>query len=262
MKKMKNFIFWCLVALLLAVILNLFIKMRKEENWDNLIKELSSDAYLKIGDIEVTVPLVALLEPKYAYTPHSFPSWAASDKKTQMDERTKFKALSSKLETAPKVDRIEILIEQYKYYGENLSSVKICPLLQRDWAKYFCRGEFQEIAKKLPEKFYIVDEKHTDLFSNHFTVGFEKMSDQIQKLNLESAVADISCDADGKFCTAGIRISNATLAIWTVWASEKFKKSAKQMAEMQGKAIIAFVKYGISSQPDFVQMRKEILSAD
>lgn len=223
-------------------------------------QEFASDAYLKVADLDLVIPIVALLEPRYAYTPYSFSLGSKNANKEELEKRAEFKKLSAESETAPTVDRAEVLVRQYQYTGESISSQKICTLLKRDWAKSFCKGEHLEIMKKLPEKFYIVDKEHIDLFSSHYTVGQEVMADQIHKLNLASKAIATSCDADGKFCTAGVKTSPETIAVWTVWPSVKPVKSAQQMAESQGKAIVAFVKYGISSQSDFKKMQSEMIA--
>lgn len=226
---------------------------------ENIIKELASDAYLKVGDLDIVTPIVSLLEPTYAYSHYTFSlGISASNKKLLLEERQKFKNLSAQSETAPKLDRVQILIRQYQYTGERLSSQGICPLLKRDWARYFCKGEYLEIMHQLPEKFYIIDKNRIDLFNSHYTVGQENVADQIRKLDVNSVKANISCDEDGKFCTAIIPTSPNTLAVWTVWSSDTTVKSAQQMALSQGKAIVAFVEYAISSKPDFKKMQTEI----
>ncbi len=241
-----------------------FCTIQKEQraaNEETRINELASDAYLKVADLDFVVPIVALLEPRYAYTPYSFSLGSKKPSDKELEKRAEFKRLSTKPATSPQVDRMQILIRQYQYTGELASSQKICPLLKRDWAKSFCKGEHLEVMQKLPEKFYIVDKEHVDLFSSHYTVGRERVSDQIRKLDLKIQSADIACDADGKFCTAGIQTSPGTLAIWTVWPSEKPARTARQMAKSQGDAILAFVKYAISTKSDFNSFKAEIVTA-
>ncbi len=247
------------IMLPIAAGLYFFAENYKEQKTEeDQIIELASDAYLKVADLNLVIPIVALLELRYAYSSYSFSLGSnASDNKALLEERAQFKELSAKPETAPQLDRVEILIRQYQYTGEQLSSQHICPLLKREWARYFCKGEYQEIMRKLPEKFYIVDKGHIDLFAWYYTVGQEKVADQIRRLDLKPMTAGAVCDADGKFCTAGIETSPDTLAVWTVWPSDKPIKSAQQMAEFQGEAIVAFVKYAIGPQPDFKKMQSE-----
>jgi hypothetical protein len=256
--RVKSLIF---IVLTIAAGFYFFTRNHKERKTEeDRTQELASDAYLKVADLNLVIPIVALLEPRYAYTPYSFSLGSKKPNKKELEKRAEFKKLSAESETAPTVDRAEILVRQYQYTGESISSQKICPLLKRDWAKFFCKGEHLEIMRKLPEKFYVVDKAHIDLFASHYTVGQEVMADQIHKLDLASKAIDISCDADGKFCTAGVKTSSGTLAVWTVWPSVKPLKSAQQVAETQGRAIAAFVKYGISSQPDFNKMQSEMTS--
>lgn len=234
---------------------------QKTENEESEIIELASDAYLKVADLDLVIPIIALLEPRYAYTPYSFSLGSNKPSDEELEKRAESKKLPTKPETAPKVDRVQILIRQYQYTGELASSQKICPLLKRDWAKSFCKGEHSEVMQKLPEKLFIVDEEHIDLFASHYTVGQERVSDQIRKLNLNAQSVDISCDGNGKFCTAGIQTSPSTLAIWTVWPSEKLARTAREIAKSQGEAIRAFVKHAIGTQSDFDQFKAEIISA-
>lgn len=236
-------------------------KEQKTENEENRIIELASDAYLKVADLDFVIPIVALLEPRYAYTPYSFSLGSKKPSDEELEKRAEFKKLSTKPETAPGVDRVEILIRQYQYTGELASSQKICPLLRRDWAKFFCKGEYLNVMQILPEKFYIIDKDHTDLFASHYTVGGERVSDQIKELNLKNQSVDISCDVDGKFCTAGTQTSPRTLAIWTVWPSEKPIRTAREMAKSQGGAMQAFVKHAIGTQSNFDQFKAEVVTS-
>ena len=248
-----------LVVFLPLIALATLLKGNMNEN--DLIKDVASDAYLKVAELKIVVPIVALNEPRYAHESNSFSLRRAFfSTEASLEERAKFKKLSEQPETAPKVDRVEILISQYQYFGERTSSTKICPLLKRDWAIYFCEGKRKELMKELPEKFYIADKNRLDLFSANYTVGKEKVTDQLHKLKLESLEADIACDADGKFCTAGVQTTPATLAVWTVWASPL--TTARQLAESQGRAIKAFVKHAIGQHPDFKKMETEITSVN
>lgn len=260
----KNYIRLLSFILILPLVVAFYFLVqnyKEKKSEDDWIKDAASDAYLKVADLDLVVPIVALVEPRYAYAPYSFSLGSSpSNEKASLEERIRFKELSAQPESAPKVDRVEILIRQYQYTGERTSSAKICPLLKRDWAIYFCEGKQKKIMQELPEKFYIADMNRLDLFSSHYTVGGEKVADQLHKLKLDSLEVDISCDGDGKFCTAGVQTTPGTLAVWTVWPSEKPSKTARQMAESQGRAIKAFVKHAIGTQPDFKKMEAEITS--
>lgn len=247
-----------IVALFLVAASYFSIQNKNESDW---IEDLASDAYLEIADLNIVIPIVALLEPQYAYKSPSFSLGSdAFNQQAARQDRVRFKQLSARSETAIKVGRAEILIGEYQYSGERLSSRKICPLLKRDWAIYFCEGKKQQVMRELPGRFFIADSNRLDLFSTHYTAGGEKVVDQLQKLKLDTSSVEIACDADGKFCTAGVQTTPNTVAVWTVWPTDNPPKTTWQNAESQGRAIKAFVKYAIGSQPDFKKMEDYIAS--
>lgn len=231
--------------------------VREEKN----INIFASDTYTRVADLHLTIPVVALLEPRYAFSPQVFSLRRWPDE-AELERRAEFKLLSSSPDTAPLVDRVEISIRQYQYTGERTSSVRICPLLARDWARGFCTGELQEMMSKLPDKFYIVDKQRIDTFSGHWTVGRERVSDQIKSITLENSKSSIACDADGKFCTAITPVSERTLAVWTVWPSISKQLTAQQVADTQGAAIRAFVRNAIGQLENFGELRTGFASIE
>lgn len=231
-------------------------KLNSHQPKDMSAEGLATDAYIRVADLNFTIPVVALLEPSYAFYPMTF-SLAKRPDEAELKRRTEFKVLSSRAETAPLVDRVEIAINQYMYAGDRMDSVRICPLLTRDWARGFCTGELREMMKKLPAEFYIVDKERIDKFSSHFTVGRERVSDQIKSVIIKNSQSSIGCDADGRYCTGVTPVSARALAVWSIWMSMPIQTMMQQTADTQGAAIRAFVKYAIGPQPDFNTMKMQ-----
>lgn len=210
---------------------------------------LASDAHFMLGGHHIVIPAVAMRGPGHVF------DLARREPEKNLKERLKSQA--SDPSDPMKMDKVGLLIRQYQYTGEHIASAGICPLLQRKWAEALCRGQHRGLLARLPEKFDLISRDKLDILASHWTVGGERVYDQIKDKALKTKVVDIGCDRKSRFCTAVVEVLPGLLAIWTVWSDEKASITADQMAETQGSAIVQFVRRAIGPTEDLT-----LVSAD
>ena len=113
-----------------------------------------------------------------------------------------------------------------------------------------CRGQHRGLLRRLPEAFDLIDRDNLDSLKNHWTIGKERRYDQIKDMAIQRAVTEIGCDRESQFCTAMVEVLPGLLAVWTVWGDEKIARTADQMAEAQGAAIVQFVRRALAPTED------------
>ncbi|UXN65997.1 hypothetical protein N8E89_22355 (plasmid) [Phyllobacterium sp. A18/5-2] len=118
--------------------------------------------------------------------------------------------------------------------------------MSRQWSKSVCDDPWAPLQQALPiqnNRFFLVDDRKLEVFKNHWTVGGERVSDQLHQMRLKVGEASVVCDAksssDTTFCTAAISINQHLAAVWTVWDSSG--ETHARQAEREGKGITAFV---------------------
>jgi len=202
---------------------------------------LASDTHFTIGGQHVVIPAVAMRQRDHIFNLDRGRSESKKDR-SQID--------ASDAVQPVKAERINLLIRQYQYTGEHVASSGICPLLKRKWSEAVCRGQDHGLLGRLPEKFDLLDQDRLDLLKSQFTVGGERVYDQMKDMILHPGVTEIGCDRRSQFCTATVEILSGLVAVWTVWSNEQTGSTARQMAEAQGPAIVQFVRRGIGPAED------------
>lgn len=202
---------------------------------------LASDAHFTIGGQHIIVPVVAMRQPDHTFD-------LASGRSRGIKEELQTKA-SDRAEPM-KMEKINLLIRQYQYTSEHAASVGICSLLKRKWSETLCRGQHQGLLSRLPEKFDLLDRAKLDFLKSEFTVGRERVYDQVKDVALRPEVTEISCDRQSQFCTAMVEVLPGLLAVWTVGNNDKTGSTVEQMADTQGTAIVQFVRRAIGPTED------------
>lgn len=202
---------------------------------------LASDAHFLIGGQHIVIPVVALRQPD-----HTFNLTSRRPESVKDELLTKASDPSKPM----KMEKIDLLIREYKYTGEHLASLGICPLLKRRWSGTLCRGQHQGLLSRLPDKFDLLDRDRLDFLKNELTVGGERRYDQVKEMVLHPGVTEIGCDRQSRFCTAMVEVLPGLLAVWTVWSNEKTGNTAEQMADTQGTAVVQFVRRAIGPTED------------
>jgi hypothetical protein len=63
-------------------------------------------------------------------------------------------------------------------------------------------------------------------------------------------IPEIGCDRQPPYCTAAVEVLPGLLAVWTVWPDPKTGRTAEQMAQTEGAAIVQFVQRAIGPTED------------
>jgi hypothetical protein len=202
---------------------------------------LASDLHFWIGRQHIVIPAVAMRGPDHTFTLSRGP---------RENVKEKLKRQASDAGDPMKVETLDLSIRQYQYTGEHRASVGICPLLTRRWSAAVCRGERTGLLARLPERFMLLDRDNLDVLKNHFTVGKERRYDQVKDMVLQPGVPQIGCDKESRFCTAMVAVFPTLLATWTVESDQRTGRTAGQMTEAEGAAIVQFVRRGIGAEED------------
>lgn len=189
----------------------------------------------------IVIPFVAMRQPD-----HTFTLASGRTKSTKEELQTKASNPSEPM----RMDRIDLRIREYKYTGEHAASVRICPLLSRKWSEALCRGQHHGLLRRLPSTFDLLDRGRLELLKNAFTVGRERVYDQVKDMVVYPGVTEIGCDRQSRYCTAMVEALPGLLAVWTVWSDEKTNGTAEQMADTEGAAIVQFVRRAIRPTED------------
>jgi hypothetical protein len=204
------------------------------------INFLASDAHFSLAGLHFVVPVVALRGPGHVFDLSGRRTRSlADDIREQARDPAKPKPM----------DHIDFFIGEYRYTGEHVASVGICPRLTRRWSQVLCRGDHKGLLRRLPEQFDLFDRSKLDLLRNYGTVGGERKYDQIRNM-IQAEQVGMGCDRDTKFCTAAIEAQPGVVAVWTVWSNEQTGVTARQMADTQGPAIVQFVRRAIGEVED------------
>jgi hypothetical protein len=108
-------------------------------------------------------------------------------------------------------------------------------------------------AAGLAQIVYLVDDRNFNVFNSHWTVGMERMSDQLNEMHLEvgkvASICGKKASSTTTFCTAAVLVRPHLTAVWTVWSSAV--ETSHQRADRQGKAITAFVLSALGPTEDY-----------
>ncbi|MBR0869864.1 hypothetical protein JQ633_05815 [Bradyrhizobium tropiciagri] len=202
-------------------------------------QHFASDRYFVIGGQHITVPVVALRGPGHVFNLGAHAT-----------ERTNASEVSPDSYHPVQANKLDLIIREYQYTGEMLASTAICPLLKRTWSQTICQGPRRGLLRRLPEQFDLLDEGRLDLLKDYWTVGRERMLDQIGGKTPPLGVTKIGCDQHSPFCTAIVEVLPNLLAVWTISSEEKSGSKTEQIADAQGAAIVQFVRRGLGPRED------------
>ncbi|SHJ89313.1 hypothetical protein SAMN05444404_2893 [Ruegeria lacuscaerulensis ITI-1157] len=249
-----------LVGLLIAY--GYFREWQDRQRFEARLDFLSSDAHVVVGDRSLVLPVVAL--PDFSSMGQVFTLNRAQAARSFQERQDAFREKASDPLTAPELDKLRVYIGAY---GWNISETrdirefsipKFCKRLSRGWAQSVCDNPWAPLQQSLPETFHLADRRSLEVFDSYWTVGKERRSDQLRAMPQIGAVAETACDHEDEsrrqFCTAAIQVSGNLIAVWNVWESDH--ETSSQRAKRQGRAIAAFVQYGLGDTEDYQELRK------
>ena len=192
---------------------------------------LASDLHFEVGGHRIVVSVVALQQPAGVFD---------LDERKRLDINDEFRTARDPSQPVRK-EKIDLSVRQYQYTGENTASLGICPLLTQRWSAMVCRGRHRGLLSRLPKQFSLIDRARVEILRNQWTVGLERVYDQIKGFALPPGETEVGCDKNSQFCTAVVETLPGLLAVWSVWPDEELGATAEQMAKSQGAAIVQFV---------------------
>jgi len=219
------------------------------------INTLASYAYIVVGDVELVLPYVSL--PEIAFRSDSF-SLDSRDAGAQ-DRFQDFRDMANNEQTAPIIDKVKVSIHPFGWNDFDASYSRICPRLDRDWSKAVCNNNDSPIIQSLPRNgFYLFDSTKLASFDRHISGDGRPLSERLHSMTFHNGRVVLNCDgsgaSSGSFCVAAIGIERNLAATWTVWTDLQTGETAGQMAEREGKAIVAFVEDGASVTENYAAL--------
>ncbi|MEX5579563.1 hypothetical protein [Pseudophaeobacter sp. A-200-2] len=228
-------------------------RVNDERKQTEYIAFLASDAHVIVGKRTIRIPYIAL--PGYTASKQSFSLDRSGGRERSKARLEAFREAADRRETAPELDKLEIRVRAFGWNDFNPSFSNICSQLTTHWAKSVCDNPWAPLTQALPRnRFYLSDAEALAAFDNHWTVGKERVGDQLRAMEIHRKTASIECDGTAtnsgtRFCTAAMRIDSRLIAVWTVWSS--LEETPLQMAERESLAIQSFIEYAISPNENF-----------
>jgi hypothetical protein len=218
---------------------------------------LASDAHVSVAGISLVVPFIALND--YIFRKQSFSLDRKRDRAEAKKRFEEFRNAAANATTAPKIDTLEIVIGVFGQSDKFMVDMGFCSRLKRKWAKSVCVGYTSPILAAVPshyDRFYLFDNRNPNSFRNHWTVGNERVSDQIPFANLTTGTPSVICDKNSSssttFCTASVLIKDHLAAVWSV--SNFGAETPAQEADRQARAITALVLDGFGPEENFERL--------
>jgi len=212
---------------------------------------LSSDLYFQIGDLEISIPVVAMNSiSSNSLKPTALPSYSTHSPFGGNDRRFATKEYKDALlglagdNTALlKLDSIGLNFEVYGSYGEYSVSSKICPLLTEKWSQDICRSSQARSEYGLPRRLRLVTEDGLDIFSRYSFSGIkgERGSDLIDIIRSFSKTAKVGCTRENEYCYAGIAVSENVFSVWNVYCQELTIETCAIQSKTEGHSIYKLV---------------------
>jgi hypothetical protein len=166
-----------------------------------------------------------------------------------------FREAADRRETAPELEKLAIRVRAFGWNDFDPSFRNICSQLTTQWANSVCDNPWAPLTQALPHnRFYLSDAEALATFDSHWTVGGERIGDQLRAMEIRRNTASIECDdttskSGTRFCTAAMRIDSRLIAVWTVWSGRE--ETPLQMAARESLAIQSFIEYAISLDENF-----------
>lgn len=123
------------------------------------VQFLAQDFHFAVGEQHIVLPAVAMRGPDHVFD--------LGARKLEKSLKERLQSEASDPNNPMRMDKLDLIIMQYRYTGDRLASLKICPLLSRSWSQSLCRGQHSGVLKRLPQKFDLLDRVKLDLLRNH-----------------------------------------------------------------------------------------------
>lgn len=215
-------------------------------------KLLATDVHVEIGQHALVLPLGNLED--YAYGRSSFSLNRKGDKARAKNPLDQLRIDSADLQHPMKFDSLTVTIDT----GDSdwTDPGNLCPLLTREWARAACHNPWSPFHQALPlKRFNLVDLSRSQIGNTVGRVNCAADSLPHRPLPKRAGEAQLICKAEIFSSTeiqiAVVRIDGDLGAFWTVARDDQNGETAAARVEREGKAIVAFVQYGLMASENF-----------
>lgn len=247
-----------LVSRLCLVVCACFVlaSCEKDERSAVNVGRLATDTHVAIAQHTLVLPFIALED--YAYRHQSFSLNRKGDSERALSAADKLLRDSADPKNPLALDALSIVVETYGWNDADMRQRQMCPLLTREWTRSVCDNPWAAIQQALPaNRFRLVDLSRLQIGDSHSPAQCVVDGMPYRTLPQKPGEVVMVCKAhvyggdDDEFHHAVVRINGNLGALWTVWRHGQNGETAEDMAEREGKAIVAFVQYGLGSSEDF-----------
>jgi hypothetical protein len=204
------------------------------------VRFLASDLHYWVGGQHIVIPVIAVDRPDHTFD--------LGNRKPGESLKEQLLGAAGDSRNPARADSLRVEVRQYPI--DHQEAHKICPLLTRKWSQAMCLAVHEGLLRRLPRNLELLDRNKLELLQSHWTVGKERVFDQVKDMTLTPGVTEIGCDKESKFCTAAVEAQPGLLAVWTVWSNEQTQVTAQDMAEAQGAAVVQFVRRALGPVED------------
>lgn len=219
------------------------------------IEALAQDAHVIIGDIPLTLPLVAFDHQTYGFDDRSDPD-TRIDIPAWQKQRDAFRAATRNIDAPLRLNTLWPGIYHYCWGPEETETVwaKLESQLSRAWARAICMDVWHPIRQALPPNgFVLVDRREPFPAAERWTQTRERLAEKFRGTQLDPGSETVICSdatrGDRVICTAVAHLDRSLLAVWSVWEDEH--ETLDVRAHREARFIRAVVRYGFGQTEDF-----------
>jgi hypothetical protein len=220
------------------------------------VRLLSTDIHVSVAKHTLVLPFIALDD--YAYRKQSFSLNRKGDNESALVALRQFLNDSADPKKPLALDELSVVVRTYGWNDSDMRQRQICPMLTRKWAQSVCDNPWAAIQQALPSNsFRLVN-------LGRLQVNCHDDSKLRLPLPQRPREAVMVCKAlvygapDNQYYHAVIRIDGDLGVLWTVWRYGQNGETAEAMTEREGKAIVAFVQYGLGKKENYPNLHAEM----
>jgi hypothetical protein len=224
---------------------------------------LSTDIHIAVAQHPLVLPFIALDD--YAYRKQSFSLNRKGDRESVQATLNQFLHDSADPKKPLVLDGLSVAVRTYGWNDADMRQRQVCPLLTHEWARSICDNPWAAVQQALPgDRFRLVDLSRLRIGDLHARTDCRDDGKPHRPLPQRTGEALIVCTAmvyggrDDQFHHAVVRIDGDLGALWTVWRYGQNGETAEAMTEREGKAIVAFVQYGLRQSENFSALHAEM----
>ncbi|MDT4289049.1 hypothetical protein RO575_05740 [Methylomonas sp. MO1] len=250
-------------ALLLSSFAVILASCGQDNNSSIDTELLSTDIHVSVAQQALVLPFVA--SDAYAHQKLSFSLNRKGDSERAQEALGQFLYDSTDPNKPLELDSLSVVVKTYGWDDVDTHHKPLCPLLTREWARSVCDNPWAAIQQALPAgRFQLVDLRRLQVGNTRGAINCRDDGKPRLPLPQKPREAVMVCEAmvyggdDDEFHSAVIRIDGDLGALWMVWRYGQNGETAEEMADREGKAIVAFVQYALGQSEDFSALHADM----